>query len=223
MNLPLLIFRPEPGASASATNARSMGLEPHCLPLFKVEPRPWSPPKASGFDAVVATSANAMRMGGEGLGHFHHLPLLAVGQATAAAARGAGFAHVVAGSRDVVELSALAQELGHARLLHLAGEEHQALNPPALQTCIVYAAVACDPPPRWPFATGTRCVALVHSPRAARLAGRFIPEPQNVDLVAISQAAADSASGDWRSLAIAPEPHDAAMLEIAQQMCQTHV
>ena len=87
----LVILRPEPGASATAARARAMGLEPVTMPLFKVEAVDWDAPDPGLFDALLLTSANAVRYAGERLRSLRQLPVYAVGEATAAAAREAGF------------------------------------------------------------------------------------------------------------------------------------
>src|SRR5262245_7688966 len=63
----LLLLRPEPGLSASAERARSMGLEVVRCPLFHVEPVEWEAPDPAAFGALLLTSANAMRHGGRQL------------------------------------------------------------------------------------------------------------------------------------------------------------
>src|SRR5688572_25017235 len=88
---PLVVLRAEPAASTTAARASAMGLEVRIVPLFEVAPVEWSAPKASRFDGLVLTSANAVRHGGPQLAALKRLPVHAVGAATAAAAREAGF------------------------------------------------------------------------------------------------------------------------------------
>ena len=57
----LLVLRPEPGASATAGRARTLGLDPVLMPLFEIEPIAWTAPDPAGFDALLLTSANAVR------------------------------------------------------------------------------------------------------------------------------------------------------------------
>ena len=96
----VLVLRPEPGASATVDRARAMGLDAVATPLFEVEPLDWDVPEASGFDGVLLTSANALRHGGDGLQALRGLKAYAVGDATAQAAREAGFD--VAATGDLV-------------------------------------------------------------------------------------------------------------------------
>ena len=90
------------------------------MPLFQIEPITWRAPDAGQFDALLLTSANAVRVGGPGLAALRDLPVHAVGEATAAAAREAGFDVATVGYAGVERLvGALDPKL---RLLHLAGE-----------------------------------------------------------------------------------------------------
>ncbi|HLZ79132.1 MAG TPA: uroporphyrinogen-III synthase, partial [Sphingomonas sp.] len=96
MTRPLLVLRPEPGASATVAAAHALGLEAIAVPLFTVRPVDWIIPERTP-EAVLMTSANAARMAGAALHSLAPLPLYAVGAATAAAARDAGFTRIVAG------------------------------------------------------------------------------------------------------------------------------
>jgi uroporphyrinogen-III synthase len=99
----LLVLRPEPGASATATSARGMGWSPVIAPLFTVRAVAWEPPVEQP-QALLLTSANAARLGGGGLAALAALPVYAVGAATAEAARRAGFTRIVAGDGDVAAI-----------------------------------------------------------------------------------------------------------------------
>ena len=58
---PLAVLRPEPGASATLGRAQAMGLAAFAMPLFAVEPVAWTAPAPHDFDALLLTSANAVR------------------------------------------------------------------------------------------------------------------------------------------------------------------
>ena len=88
---PLFLFRPEPGWSVSAQTARAMGLDVHGSPLFTIEPVPWDAPSPTDYDGILVGSANVFRHGGKKLDKLTKLPVHAVGEATADAARRAGF------------------------------------------------------------------------------------------------------------------------------------
>jgi uroporphyrinogen-III synthase len=220
LTLPLLITRPEPGASATAERARALGLTVILAPLFELQARAWMPPAPDGFDAVLITSANAIRMGGAALQTYHHLPLLAVGEATAAVAREAGFTNVTASEGDGLALIALAAQAGHRRLLHLCGHEHRSLPYPNGQIIAVpvYAAETISPPPVLP--SGAPYVAMAYSGRAAARLAEIIGDRSLIHIVAISQTAADAAGDGWGSVQFAPAPGDAAMLALAARICE---
>src|SRR4051794_41196284 len=94
----VVVLRPEPGASATVERARQRGLDAFALPLFEVEPVAWEAPDPDRFDALLLTSANAVRHGGEQLVRLRELPVYAVGSATADAARRGGFEVASVGS-----------------------------------------------------------------------------------------------------------------------------
>ena len=81
---PVVVLRPEPGASRTAARAEALGLDARVVPLFAIVPIEWSAPDPSDFDGIVLTSANAVRHGGEQLDELKALPVHAVGEATAA-------------------------------------------------------------------------------------------------------------------------------------------
>ena len=219
---PLVILRPEPGASASARAAKAMGLSPVVLPLFEIEPVAWAAPDPAGFDGLLVTSANAIRHGGAGLDKLRGLSVHAVGEASAAEARGAGFALATVGDGGVDELlSGLEPGL---RLLHLCGEQHR--RPAAPRQAIVHlpvyrAAELAD-------VTGIERIAgavvMAHSPRAAariaQLAAASGIAISGTSLAAISTEAALAAGSGWQAVAIAGEPSDPALLALAARLCQ---
>ncbi len=218
----LIILRPEPGASASLDRATALGLDAVSMPLFGVHLIDWTPPDPTVFDAVLATSANAFRYGGSGLERFRHLPLHAVGEATADAAAKAGFNDVSVGGGDVeAMLGALPPRL---RLLHPCGRDHRDLStaPQAIASVPVYTAEAL-PMPRG-LAAISGAVVAVHSARAggrlAELADAAGIDRSSIRIAAISQAAALAAGEGWAEVASAAEPNDHALLELAARLCE---
>ena len=162
-------MRPEPGLSASAERARALGMDVLGVPLFRVESTQWQAPDPAGYDALLLTSANAVRHGGPELGALNGLPVHAVGDATATAARDAGFTVASVGEAGVAEL--LARLPGRQRLLHLAGEDRREVaRDHAVDVRMVYRSTAIDQPALPPLES---LVIAVHSPRAgARRASR---------------------------------------------------
>lgn len=216
----LVILRPEPAASNSLERASALGLEAIAIPLFEVRPLAWTPPDPAAFDAVMATSANALRHGGAALEQYLQLPLHAVGEATAEAARKAGFANVTAGGGDVGAL--LGSLPTGLRLFYPCGRERRDLSHTlqAILSVPVYAAEELPMPDG--FAHFTDSVLAVHSPRAGARLAELIPssDRSNLRIAAISAAAAQAAGSGWGDVASAAEPSDGALLELAARLCE---
>ena len=218
----LVILRPEPGASASLRRASALGLDAILMPLFEIRPLDWTPPDPDAFDGVLATSANALRHGGTGLEQYNHLPLHAVGEATADAAREAGFGNVFAGNGDVETLlGSLPPDL---RLFHPCGRERRDLSA-ARQKIVsipVYSAEALPMPEGFSAVVDT--VVAVHSARAgerlAELTNAAGIERSRVRIAAISEAAASASGENWGAVMTAAEPSDSALLELAARLCE---
>jgi len=220
----VLILRPQPGAACTVERARALGLRPVAAPIFAIRPIPWDPPDAGRFDAVMVTSANAARHGGDGLASYRAQPCYAVGETTAAAARSAGFADVRAGPADAAALLDLMAADGVHAALHLAGRDRLDLDHPAVRIhdVAVYAADAQD---RLPAEAGAaidrNALVLLHSPRAAALFADLAGERRaGIRIAAISAATAIAAGDGWAAVAVARRPRDEALLELAAKLCQ---
>jgi uroporphyrinogen-III synthase len=128
----VLVTRPHPDDETTAASLRARGFDVLRAPMLRFEPVAVHEDMNARFSAVIVTSANALRGIEPHLkGHrMLELPLFAVGDHTAAAARRAGFTHVVSANgdaanlRDLVLASLRAKELKKAStLLYLAGAE----------------------------------------------------------------------------------------------------
>lgn len=223
----LLILRPEPGASATATRAAADGFDPLVVPLFTIRSLAWEAPAAGRFDTIAITSANAVRYGGAGVGLYMALPAYTVGPASADAARDAGLRVVGIGDGDGDAMFTRIAADGHRRVLHLCGSERSAVSSGPLEVTAVpvYASGARAALPADAVSTANRgAVVLIHSPRAAatwaRLADAAGVVRSGVDLVAISPAAARTAGGGWRSVHAPLTPREPSMLAIARRLCQ---
>ena len=220
----VLILRPRPGAGETAARAAALGLDAVVAPIFTVRPLPWTAPPASAFDAIMLTSANAARHGGAGLAALTGWPCYAVGEASAAAARAAGFADVRVGPEDGIALLMMMESEGIARALHLCGADHVTLEPAEIRISRipVYAAEPVAALPAEARAALDRgAVALLHSPRAARLFASFVDDRSGIDVAAISARTMRAAGEGWRRREIAARPRDQALLELAAKLCQT--
>ena len=101
---PVLVLRPEPGASATVERARERGLSATAIPLFEIEAVAWDAPDPAGFEGILLTSANAVRLAGKQLESLRTLTAYAVGESTAEAAREAGFSIAATGDAGVDRL-----------------------------------------------------------------------------------------------------------------------
>lgn len=220
----VLVLRPQPGADETAARARALGLEPVVAPIFAVRALAWTPPDPAGFDAVMLTSASAARQASDGLTPFKPLPCYAVGEATAAAAAQAGFADIRIGPDDGSTLLLMMAEDGVRRAFHACGEDHIALGHPdvAITRLPVYAAEGAGRlPGEAEAALRGGAIALLHSPRAARLFAELAGARGGISIAAISARTARAAGEGWRAVAVAPMPRDQALLELAAKLCQT--
>ena len=192
-----------------------MGLKPVPCPLFEVEAVAWAAPEPRTFDFVLFTSANAPRHGGDQLASLTTLPALAVGQATAEAARAAGFRVVKTGEAGIDSL--LAALPGSQRLIHLTGVEHRvAVTAHAIETVVIYHSIELAAP----VIPSGGLVALVHSPRAAARFAEVARDRAGITIAAISAAAAAACGHGWNNVAIAEQPSDGALLALAARLCQ---
>jgi uroporphyrinogen-III synthase len=174
---------------------------------------------------MLITSANAVRNGGPGLSAFAHLPCYAVGEASAAAARAAGFEALWIGGGDAMAAAAAMAERGVRRAFHPCGRDHVAADAEGvrIERRVVYAS---EPVPGLPERAAnalTRgAVALLHSPRAASQFASLVERAglERGAIAAISPNAAAEAGPGWRSVGVAAVPDDAALLEVAAKLCQ---
>ncbi len=212
---PLLVLRPQPGNSATTACARTMGLNPIQCPLFAIEPVAWVAPAPAGFDALLLTSANALRCGGGQLASLTGLDTLVVGSATAEAACAAGFTIVRTGDRGVDAL--LGEFPGRQRLLHLAGaHRHHPATRHAIESLTVYRSTIVPVP----LIPGGELVALVHSARAGARLAELALDRTAIAIAAISEAAAAACGTGWAALAWADQPRDRALLALSARLCQ---
>lgn len=219
----VLILRPQPGADDTAERARERGLEPVVAPLFTVEARDWTPPSPDRFDAILLTSANAVRHGGPGLGPFLALPCYAVGEATAAAARDAGFADVRTGPSDAAAVAAMMADDGIRSAFHPGAAETVpvARHGVVIEHVPAYSSVPADRlSDVADSALRSGAVVLLHSPRAAAtFAGQIGERRERTRIAAISDAAAAAAGAGWAGVGVALEPRDEALLDAAEELC----
>src|SRR5438309_7483692 len=213
----VLVLRPEPGATATVEKAQAVGLKAVAVPLFTIEPVQWETPDAGSFDGVLLTSANAVTFGGEALHSLRGLKVYAVAEATAQAAREAGFDIAASGDAGVDRLlDSIERDL---KLLHLCGADRRdAANAKQQITRVtVYRATPVDAPDLTEAAGN---IALIHSPRAGRRFAELIHDRTSISVVAISEAAAEAVGDGWRTAEAAAQPTDDALLALAARLCE---
>ncbi|MHA1189364.1 MAG: uroporphyrinogen-III synthase [Alphaproteobacteria bacterium] len=123
----LLVTRPEPDATRTASALTALGHQVTVAPLLTMRTLPDARLPKRVFQGLIITSANGVRAlkDHRERDQVAELPVYTVGDATALAARRAGFATVTSAGGDVAELTAhlaaiLKPDAGP--LLHLAGD-----------------------------------------------------------------------------------------------------
>lgn len=225
------ITRAEPEASATADRLRALGHEPLVAPVLEVRPAPGPGPDLQGVAALAFTSRNGVRAFAA-LSPERALPAFAVGEATARAAREAGFARVESADGDVGALARLIAA-GASSLtgpvLYLAPEEPAgdlvadlASRGVAARAWTAYRTQALELPPAAAaaLANGALDAVLAHSARAARRLADY-PELRRaaprLDLFCISeQAGAPLAALGFRRRLAAATPTETSLLDLVR-------
>lgn len=229
----ILVTRPEEDAAPFAEILTGLGHEVHLDPLLTVRLREDALLDTSGAQALLFTSANGVRAAARLTGE-RRLPALCVGDATARAARDAGFAAVESASGDVHGLAALVRATSRpdaGPLLHVAGTVSAgdlagdlATSGFDVRRAVVYEAVAAE---RLSSETQAALAArridavTLFSPRTARTFARIVQEAglgsmlDTLDLLCLSQAVADVLHAlPRRRLLVAAEPTQTALIDL---------
>lgn len=226
-----LVTRPRADAKSLAEALAARGIEAIVEPLLEIHYRDAPAPDLVGVQAILCTSANGVRALAR-LTDERRVPLFAVGDASAARAREAGFARVESAGGSLDDLVRLARDRLHpaeGRLLHVAGSDVAGDLAGALRAdgfavdrVVLYEArpvaglsAACVRA----LTTGTIDFALFFSPRTAliftRLAERAGLAEAVGSLAAISiSEGADAGLGalSFRERHIAERPDQPALL-----------
>lgn len=227
----VLVTRPAPGDAATARAVARLGWHAIPAPSLVLAALPAMPPPR-GAQALLLTSAAAARALTPG-GAAPDLPVFAVGEATAVAARARGFVRVEAAGGDAESLAALVAARCDPRggvLWVAVGRGYGAELAAALRgrgfrvaRRVVYAArpaTALPPAASRALAAGRVVAALFTSPRGARSMVHLLRKAgllraaAGITAIAISQRVADALDGvAWRALHVATMPGEAALLE----------
>ena len=222
---PLIVIRPEPGNAATVAAAGAMGLNAHGVPLQRVEAADWTVP-AGPFDGLLIGSANAFRFGGAGMASLRHLPVYAVGETTANAAKDAGFDVAMTGKGGLQNVLDALSFAGATKLLRVGGAERVPLSPP--RHVEIADVVAYRLAPREPSAdelallARPACIAIHSASAMRRLDAVF--DHYGLDravhsLAVLGPRIAPDPPVAWTQFAVASTPDDASLLAVVRQMC----
>lgn len=186
------VTRARPGADRTGSRLSALGFTPLVAPLLAIRPLD-ARPDLTGVQALAFTSRNAVTVFA-GRSGPPSVPVFAVGDTTAAAAREAGFADVRSAGGDLYALAALIRTEGaglsilHPCAAEPAGDLAALVGDAArVRALTVYEAVETGvaAPDHWD-------AVLIHSPRAGQvLAARLAADRVGRRIaVAISEAAA---------------------------------
>ncbi len=229
----LLVTRPLSESESLASELTALGHEPLVAPLLEIEPAgPAGEALFAAIDAIALTSGRALAFLSPPAAALA-LPLFAVGPASAAAAREAGFSRVEEAAGDAGSLAELLRRrlAPGTRILHPGGVdlardlgvllEGSGLT---LERRVVYRART---PARLPdaaaaaLADGSLDGALFFSPRTAKtfvrlaLDSGLAARTAALSAFCLSPAVAAGLTGSvWREIHSASRPDRAGMLEI---------
>lgn len=213
------VTRAEPGAARTADRLTALGFEPVVVPLLTLAPLPGALNAAPPPDAVAVlalTSPNGVEAFAPLIPRFRDHPVFAVGDATAEAARAAGFADVRSAAGDIHALARLIAAEAPPGPLLAPGAREPAGDLPALlpdrpvQRLPVYAAFETHAP-----APGAFDAVMLHSPRAARALATDLPRAASSGRLAVcisDAAAAPLRPFDFTQIRIAAAPDEPSML-----------
>lgn len=233
----LLLTRPQDDSRPVALHLERLGHEVLQDALLRVVWRDGPVPDLAGVQGLLFTSANGVRAFAR-LCPARGLPVglvaWAVGDATAAAARAAGFDRVVSAAGDVEALAGLVVarcrpddgDFLHPAASAVAGDLSGRLGAAgfAVRRLVLYEttpATALSPATREALAEGRLDAVLVYSPRTARTlvalvqAAGLTAACARVRVLCLSPAvAAALAELPWRTSEIAASPDQAALLAL---------
>ena len=227
----LLITRPEQDAGGLATALEEQGHSVRLEPLIAIVPDTEIVLPERAYQAVLVTSANGVRAlaAASGFERFREVPALAVGHASAQAAREAGFAQVLDAAGDLSDLVRLVRatcEPSGGPLFYAAGKVVSGDLKALLEAegyevdrLALYDAVPADrltPGLAAALEAGEIDGVLLFSPRTARIwAGLAGETALGVTHYCLSQAVADALEATLgtapRSVRVAERPNQDAL------------
>lgn len=229
----ILITRPEPAAGETVQRLKALGLCPMVAPLTEIVPLSAHLPAPDTVAAILVTSRNGLPAIPEA---YHHVPLWAVGDATAQRARDQGFHQVQSADGDAVALAARivdALDPRQGTLLLVTGRGHGHMLCQKLRMRdyriarrTVYRSrpvKTLDPAVENALRDGRIATVLFYSADTARQFVRLVRTSGLEDTVsicegvAISQAVAMALKPlAWRRIRVAAKPNQDALLALLQ-------
>lgn len=236
-SLRALVTRPREDTESLAAALAIRGIEPLVEPLMEVHYQSPESLDLCRVQAVLCTSANGVRALARASGE-RSVPLLAVGDATAARARVEGFDSVESAGGDVRDLARLAGARLRPQggpLLHVAGNVVAGdlvgllrLQGFAVERRVLYevrAAAVLSPATVDSLRAGAIAFALFFSPRTAAIFASLADVAgvtkccARVTALSISAAADAALAGlPWRKRRIAERPNQPALLDALDQV-----
>lgn len=213
------VTRARPGADRTAERLAAAGFDPVVAPLLAIRPLPGALAAAPHLETVQAlafTSPNGVAAFAALTPLLRDRPVFAVGDATAHAARAAGFADARSAAGDVHALARLIAAEAPAGLVLTPGPREPAGDLSALLpdrrivALPVYEAVETGAP-----APQVYEALLIHSPRAARALAATLPPAAAVGRTAVAVSAAAAAPLSplpFAEIRIASAPDEPSML-----------
>ncbi len=205
--------RAQPGATRTADRLKSLGFEPIVRPLLAIERIAQPAPDLTGVAALAFTSRNGVEAF-TALSDERELPVFTVGDATAAAARAAGFASVRSAAGSLGDLARLLAAEATGPVLEPVAREPSGDLPALLAGRVevralpIYRAVETGAP-----APAAFDAVLVHSPRAGCAVAFLGPFAGQVAVVISEATAAPLIATAGLTIRIAARPDEAALFE----------
>lgn len=227
----VLVTRPREDAAGLAEALTARGCEAVLEPLFHVEFMDTAALDLSGVHAFLLTSANGARALSR-RDVSRELPVYAVGDATASAAREAGFEQVQSADGGAGQLAELVKDRvprDAGILLHVAGSEVAGDLGGTLESAgytyrraVLYRAVPVKGLTASTVAAlkdGDIDAVVFYSPRSAETCielmrkARLVRAARGLDALCLSRAVGEAASElTWRDVRVAPRPDQESLL-----------
>jgi uroporphyrinogen-III synthase len=229
----VLITRPSQDAEAFAERLHGHGIESLIEPMLTIHHLPGAGLNLAEVQALLVTSANGVRALAAA-DDERASPLLAVGDATAAAARGEGFTDVTSADGDVDDLVKLVQDrldtsagaLVHAGGSAVTGDLVGQLGAAGfeIRRAVIYearASAGLSPACQRALAEGSLDGAVFFSPRSASTFVRLLSMADSADRAAALQAfclsdavVAAAAEISWRGVHVSGRPDVETMIDL---------